>query len=204
LIRTENGTLRTSAADFSTVFPLQRRLLPFEVRQIEKWNDGDAGAMYLFLKPGLIIPESQYASSSRIVQMVDLKGWVPFLNVYRTAYSESSTYDQGQISLVAASFDHCLGTARKARAANGELAESKPGLPESDDIVRSKENTLLEWMSWTNKDAVLKAFHPPEEPINELTRWACSSLPRVKARARSLLSKYFGVEPATLPCIPCE
>ncbi len=108
LLRTEAGMLRTLTDSAGTVFPLQRTLLPFEERYLAQSKDAEMSAMYLFLKPGLIVPENQYAYSSLPIQMVDLGGWMNFLKVDRTVYLEASAYGQGQMSLVAASFNRFL------------------------------------------------------------------------------------------------
>ena len=205
LLRTDHGILQVMTPPSPSVFPLERNLLPLEERDLQEWEDPAVAVTYLFLKPGLIIPENQYARSTRPIQMVGLGGWTSFLRVYRTAYLESNAYARGQISLVGASFEHCLAAAKRTAQDEGRLVEWMKSLPFLDsDVVRRSEDTQLKWMAWSDKESLQAAFRSPAEARDELTRWACSSLPRVKERARGLLSQYFGIDPSTLPCIPCE
>jgi hypothetical protein len=197
--------LRTLVDNSDTVFALTRGLLPLEEQDLRQWKEPDVAVTYLFLKPGLAIPESRYTDSALPIQMVDLGGWTKFLRVYRTAYLESDGYARGRINLVAASFEHCLDAARRTTQGGGPLPELAPMLPFLDrDTAWRTETTELEGLSWASKEELLAAFNSPEAAVDELTRWACSSGTRIKARARDLLSRYFGVDPSTLPCIPCE
>jgi hypothetical protein len=156
--------------------------------------------MYLFLKPGLIIPEGAYAHSTLPIQMADLSGWTSFLRAYRVAFMESSAYGQGQISLVAATFDYCLVTAEREARSEGTLAGWMSTVPLLDAKTASKaEETELAWMSWANKRSLLKAFKSPEQASDELTRWACSGLPRVTHRGAAVaLDAFLGAGGAVI------
>ncbi|MGD0500808.1 MAG: hypothetical protein ABSC23_20535 [Bryobacteraceae bacterium] len=218
LLRTERGFLRTLEGTPSPgipfqngVFPLQRNLSPLEERAVEAWGRPDLAVMYLFLKPGLIIPDGAYAHSPLPIEMAPLDGWSSFLKVYRVAFLESSAYEQGQISLGTAAFDYCLATAKQTALSEGkpwpEWTSIEPSMivpSMSSRTASSVDETELTWMSWTNRKSLLKAFKSSKEATDELTRLACSDLPRAKQRARTLLSEYFGIDPSALPCIPCD
>ena len=59
-------------------------------------------------------------------------------------------------------------------------------------------------MYWGSKTELLRDFASPTGAKDELILRACSTNAAVKARARDLLNRYFGLAPTELPCIPCE
>jgi hypothetical protein len=174
-------------------------------QKLEEWHDPHLAAMYLFLKPGIIVPESEYADAGFEGSLIDLAGWTDFLRVYRAVYLESSERLHSQISLVAASFGHCLDMASRAAQGSSRREQWESRLPEVNPETRHREDELeLRRMSWMNKEEILAAFKSPTDAVDELTFRASSSLNRSKARARQLLIQYFGVDPSMLPCSPCD
>ena len=72
------------------------------------------------------------------------------------------------------------------------------------DVARRTAEVDLRRMWWTTKEQLLEELGGATEAVDGLTKLACDTDFRVKARARELLSQYFGIDPSTLPCIPCE
>ena len=203
LLRIEGSVVRTVVDNAETMHTFHS--LAGEVRQrLNEWNDPALSVMYLFLKPGIIPPEKDYATRVDVGEVVDLGGWRALLRVYRAIYLESDEEMRAQIALVAASFGHCLDLA--SRVAQGdERATWESRLPDIRPDVRRRTDELeMRRMSWTTKEEVLASFQSPADAVDELTLRACSSAPRSKVRARQLLLRYFGVGESVLPCLPCD
>jgi hypothetical protein len=202
LLRTDYGLTRTTLDDAATVYPMDAWTTGSEVA-LQQWSAAEA-VTYLVLKPGLIVSERRYPYSSLPIQMADLVGFSKFLAVFRAIYLESSEYHRGLISLSTASFGHCLALAE--RTAKGMEPEVWMALqPHLDrDVARRSDEVHVRWMTWRSEEALRSALGGRGEAINVLTHLACGTGPLVKARARELLSRYFGIESSALPCIPCE
>ena len=209
LLRTENGSLRAlvdcSGAD-NTPSVLPIKSFPAETEQkLAEWKDPRLAVTYLILKPGVIIPENAYARSLLPGDVAAVAGYLNFLKVLRTVYLESGELMRDMISLNVASYGSCLGPARRALLAEEQLGESVPHTSFLDiDVQRKTEEVDLRWMQWTTKEQLLQELGGPAEAVDGLTMLACRTNAHVKARARELLSQYFGIEPSSLPCIPCE
>jgi hypothetical protein len=204
LLRTEGGELRTLKDNPSTFFVVGS-LTAATRQELARWRRPELAVMYLFLKPGVIIPQEGYATSSLPAQMFDVGGGSDFLRVYRAVYLESNERTREQINLAVASFGLCLNSARRAAQAAGRLDEFALTVPFLNaEVARRTEDVAVAQMSWATREQLLRDFDSPEAAVNELTMRACSSGISVKARARDLLSRYFGINPATLPCIPCD
>lgn len=206
LLKTENGVLHTSLSDHALpVRPLLSFSQDIEHRLVE-WREPRLAVTYLFLKPGVIIPEDHYARSHLQDQLMDVAGMADFLRVFRAVYFESNEHMRGQISLFASSFGHCLAAATRAAEGEGRLRDwAAIELSLNPEVERRTEVVQLRRMSWATKEELLGVFGgSPQKAVDELTFWACSSGVRVKTRARELLVKYFAIDPLALPCLPCE
>jgi hypothetical protein len=204
LLRTERGVLRTVSDGSRTVFLLGRPSADVKDR-LSEWKDPRLAVIYLVLKPGLIVPEEQYPLTSLSADVSALVPFIDFLKVYRSVYLESDERQRGLISLSAAGWGFCMERARTAADAQRRLGVDVPGEPLLDKgLNRRTDEGDLRWMSWTTKEELLKALGSPADAVNALAMRACRSDAQVRLRARALLSKYFGVDPATLPCLPCE
>jgi hypothetical protein len=204
LLRVEAGFVRTLVDNAGTVYPLNLFSEEAE-RRIHEWNDPIQSVIYLFLKPGVMISQRDYAEQVDPGPVIDLGGWTTLLRVYRAIYLESNDEARGQIALVAAGFGHCVPMARRVATVERRLEELqsrnsflKPDVLQRDDDVN------VGTMAWKTKNELLADFQSPMEAVDELTQRACSSGPRTKMRAREVLTQYFAVNPSTLPCIPCE
>jgi hypothetical protein len=199
LLRQEGSFLGALVDNASTVIPLKSSPPDLD-RTLAEWGEPRLALTYLFLKPGVVIPEAEFAKSTLQGELIALCGWRDFLRVYRTVYLESSAPMRGQIALSVAVIGQCLDLAKRTALAEGSLAE----LAATVDLDgRNDEHQLLR-MSWATKDDLLKTFKTPKNALDELTLRACGTAPKTRQRARELLLRYFGIDPATLPCIPCE
>jgi hypothetical protein len=204
LLRTENGVLRVLVDNRTSVRPLAT-LSPETRLQVKQWKEPELALTYLCLKPGVLIPEDRYARSTLPAEMLGVAGARGFLEVYRSVYVESNDFQRSRISLVMSSFGYCLNSARRAAEADGQLDEwASVGSFLNVETERRTEIVDLLRMSWSSKQELLSAFQSPTDAEHELMLWACRSDAKVRARARDLLSRYFGVDSSTLPCIPCE
>lgn len=204
MLRRERGDLRT-VVDNRTTYRTVQMFSQSLAEGIRNIRDPLVATTYLFLKPGVVIPINGYSRSPLPAEVIGIGGWFKFLSAYRDVYRESNPAMRSQISLVVASFGHCLDAARQAAKANGQLAEwvsLRPFL--SEEISRREEDINLAMMSGSTKIELLAHFESPDAARDQLVSWACSSFSRTKARARELLVKYFAIDPSALPCIPCE
>jgi hypothetical protein len=159
---------------------------------------------YLILKPDVVIPGEEYATSQLPVDVAAVAGYANFLRVYRAVYIESDESTRDLISLNVAASGECLDSARRLVAVDLS-GGSRQHMPFLDPAVeRRTAEADLRWMRWTTKEQLLEDLGGPVEAVDGLTMLACRTEDRVKARARELLSRYFGIDPSTLPCIPCE
>jgi hypothetical protein len=205
LLRTENGVLRAVVDDAVPARPLQT-FSPEIKRKMEEWKDPALEMIYLFLKPGVRTAEDKYARFADDDGMSVITGFAGYLKVRRAVYLEADDHMRGQISLSAARSGQCLGVARRVALAEDHLDEWTYLQPSfMSEIAEADDEAHLDQMDWHSKAEVLAHFdNDPAKAVDNLIWWACSSMPHAKAWARHLLSKYFGVEPSTLPCIPCE
>jgi hypothetical protein len=138
-------------------------------------------------------------------QVVSVAGLWDFLRVYRSVYLESNDVQRKAISLAVSSFGYCLTSARRALQASGELKRGISGSPFlSEETERRTGDLDLSQMAPPTKDEFVALFHTPKDAMDQLLLLSCRSDPRVKARSRDLLSRYFGIDPSSIPCLPCE
>ena len=78
LLRSEKGNLRTLVDNAVTVRPLNSFSPSVQQR---KWHDPNLAVTYLLLKPGIMIPEGEYAKSSE-QGLTDIAGTAGYLKVY--------------------------------------------------------------------------------------------------------------------------
>jgi hypothetical protein len=129
-----------------------------------------------------------------------------YLKVFRSVYLESSDTQRGLISLEVSSLGFCLKDARRFAQSDDRFRGAGPEVsfflnPQSE---HGMEETHLAEMEGDTKEAILKAYGGSKAAEDELTKLSCWNAVRVRARARALLSKYFSIDPSTIPCIPCE
>ena len=205
LLRSEHGVLRTWVDNASTVYLIQDPSKLAAGVPERYLGDPTVSLLYLFLEPGLIISDHEYSGSTLPVQMVDLAGWNRFLAVYREIYLHSTEYERRQIALAVASLGFCLVPARQAAAAEGKTSEWTTKVPLLDEkLARESDEAKAARMSWPSKEVLLRSFKSADAALDELTFRGCSSGPKVRQKARSLLSHYFGIEASEMPCVPCE
>ena len=202
LLRYENGGLRALVDKPSTIRRL-RTFSPDLAAKMRQWGDPDLPLTYLLLKPGVVRPEIGYADHPRPDDL-DIVGFSDLLRVYQTLFLDSGTYLREQISLDLASFAQCLPAARQTAQTAGRLKEWTARNPFLNSENNLQEEARLSHMWWTTKEQLLNDFGNEKNAVDELTLWACSSFPRVRARARDLLSRYLGIDPPALPCVPCQ
>ncbi len=94
LLRTENGIIRLSGVDSLTAIPLHR-FSPAIAKELGRWTNPEEALTFLFLKPGIVIPENGYADSPVVGEVIPLCGWLTFLKVYREIFLESDAYSRG-------------------------------------------------------------------------------------------------------------
>ena len=198
LLRRQDGFLRALTDNGSTVIPLQS-FPPAVERRLGEWSEPNLALTYLFLKPGVVIPEAEFSNSTLQGELIYLGGWRDFLTVYRVVFLESSDRVRGQIAKSVARIGQCLDLAKRTAVTEGSLAE----LGDVDLEGRGDERQSRR-MSWNTKEEMLRAFETPKDALDELTIRACGTAPKTRQRAREMLVEYFAVDPATLPCIPCE
>jgi hypothetical protein len=205
LLRTEEGALCTVVDNSATVLTLERGLSAEDEGALASLQDPTERAMFLLLKPGLVLSGNEYVRSGLSLAMGDIDDWTTFLTVYRLAFSLSGSYERDLMQLKAAGFGYCLtGAARAARTEN-KLREWTASLPLlNPDAARASEEAELIRMSWRTKEELLDAFSGSAQAVNDLKYYACSSGVRIKAVARAYLLKYFGIDASALPCIPCD
>jgi hypothetical protein len=213
-LRTENGILRYVIDDGRSSRTL-RKFSPEIKREMEEWKDPAVEIEYLLLKPGVGTEESRYAEFANDGNISWVTGFVKLLKVLRAVYLDSDDYMRGQISLHVASYGMCLESARGEAKDEGKFDEwaSRVHLLDADyerltDAVFMKG---IQW--WTSKDLLVETnniamdqtgFSAEERAIDSLTWDACESLPQERAHSRKALHDFFGVDLASLPCIPCE
>jgi hypothetical protein len=206
LLRKENGTLRVFADNHFSAYPIEK-FSPDVQRGLAKWSDPRAALIYLAVKPGELVPEGRYPGSSLPINIIPLVRMTEYLKVFRTVYLESDETQRGLISLEVSSLGFCLKDAQR--------------IAQSDDRIRSlgsaisfylnpgsergmEETELADMAAWRNKDDVVNHFGDSKQAEDTLVQYSCQSGTRVRTQARQLLSKYFSVDPSTIPCIPCK
>ncbi len=213
LLRTENGILRY-VVDRDESYRRLRTFSPEIKTEMEKWKDPALEVEYLLLKPGVRAEESGYARYASDEGMSLVVGSANRLKMLRDFYLESNGHMRDQISLSVASSGQCLNSARRAAKADGHLDDWVHRASLLDPATeRAAEDVQLRQMQWTSKEQVLASYKNladdiggtvTEVAVDDLTSLACKSMPRVRARARQVLQEFFGIDPSSLPCIPCE
>jgi hypothetical protein len=200
LVRSEDGILRAVVDNEQSVWPLAE-FCDRTKRRLKEWREPKMAITYLALKPGVLVSEKQYAISVLPADTVSIVGFRNFLRVYRSVYLESSDSQRGAISLAVSSFGYCLDSARRVAQATG-VGTDWPALDAK--IAHGTAEGKLGEMAPATKEDFIKRFITQENATDELLMLACNSDRKVKARARELLSRYFGVNPSSLSCIPCN
>ena len=85
LLRNERGELRTLTDNRSTIRPIGSFSTQL-ADEIQDWTDPRLAMTYVFLKPGLVIPEGITGSSPVPAELIAIAGWADFLKVYRAIY----------------------------------------------------------------------------------------------------------------------
>jgi hypothetical protein len=183
----------------STVIPL-RSFPPLVEHSLAEWSKPGLALTYLLLKPGVLIPEKEISKSTEQWELIAIGGWRDFLAAYRKVYLESSEETRGQIALSVSVIGQCLNLARRTATAEGHLAE----LEATVELNGTRDEPQANRMFWSSREEVLKAFETSKEALDHLTLKACGTAPKTRQRAREILNRYFDVDLATLPCIPCE
>jgi hypothetical protein len=203
-LRTEDGILRPVVDSLQAVQPL-KRFTQEMASALDEWGDPKLALASLYLTPGVIAGQRDYPKTVDDGPVIDLVGWTGFLRVYRRLFAQLESSARPQLCLVAARFGMCLSCAKSAVEATTGSAQSDSRLYLLDGAqLRHFEDRENKRLSVDSEEQLLKRFSTLDKAKDELTLFACSSSDSVRERAGTLLRRFFQVDPATLPCIPCE
>lgn len=206
LLRMENGALRVFGDNHFSAYPIENFSADVQ-RGLADWNDPRAALIYLAVKPGVLVPERQYPGSSLPINIIPLVRMTEYLKVFRAVYLESSDTQRGLISLKVSSLGYCLKDAQRVAQTDARFRSLGSAIsfylnPGSERGM--EETELADMAAWRNKDDAVKHFGDSKQAEDTLVQYSCQSGPQVRARAKLLLSKYFEIDPSTIPCIPCK
>ncbi len=170
-------------------------------KELAKWKEPSLAAAYLVLKPGVLVPEKEYFGSQLPGDMVDLIGLRDFLSMLGSIYVSASVSQRDEIAIATSSLGFCVAAARRAAAISGR---PRGWLALDEDNIRKRAELDLIQMSVGSKEKYIDLFVTAENATQNLTLLTCNSDRRVRSRAGALLLQYFGIDPSTIACIPCE
>ncbi len=206
LLRKESGTLRVLVDNHFTAYPIEN-FSPDIKQGLTKWSDPRAALIYLAVKPGVLVPERRYPGSFLPINVMHLVRMKEYLMVLRTVYLECTAAQRGLISLEVSSLGYCLKDAQHIAQSDDRVHRlgSAVSFYLDPGSERGMEETeLADMAAWRNKDDVVKHFGDSREAEDTLVKYSCQSGAQVSAQAKQLLSKYFSIDPSTIPCIPCK
>jgi hypothetical protein len=206
LLRKENGILRVLVDNYFTAYPIEN-FSPDIQRGLANWSDPRSALTYLAVKPGVLVPEFRYPGSFLPINVIPLVGMTEYLKVFRTVYLESTDAQRGLISLEVSSLGYCQKDAQRIAQSDDRIRRLGSAIsfyldPGSERGM--EETELADMAAWRNKDEVVEHFGDSKKAEDTLVQYSCQSSTQVKTRARQLLSKYFSIDPSSIPCIPCK